>query len=202
VYVDGYFAGIVDDFDGTFQRLRVSPGKHDVVLFEEGYHLLKQTLYLSPNNTYKIKGELTKLGPGDPPEQAPTPPPMPPPSAQARQLPDPFGEPPQQGVPPPPPHGQVPQAPPDQRAIEMHGPSPDSRFGRLAIRVQPQGAEVYIDGERWLAPDTADRLVVNVAEGRHHIEVHKTGFDSFSIEVDVRRGETSPINVSLPARGQ
>jgi hypothetical protein len=84
----------------------------------------------------------------------------------------------------------------------MHGPSRDSRFGRLAIRVQPQGAEVYIDGERWLAPDTADRLVVNVAEGRHQVEVHKTGFDSFSIEVDVRRGETSPINVSLPARGQ
>ena len=202
VYVDGYFAGIVDDFDGTFQRLRVSPGKHDVVLFAEGYHLLKQTMYLSPNNTYKIKGELTKLGPGDPPEQAPTPPPMPQPSAQARQLADPFGEPPPQGVPPPPPHGQVPQAPPDQRAIEMRGPSPDSRFGRLAIRVQPQGAEVFIDGERWLAPDTADRLVVNVAEGRHHIEVHKTGFDSFSTEVDVRRGETSPINVSLPPRGQ
>ena len=201
VYVDGYFAGIVDDFDGTFQRLRVSPGKHDVVLFQEGYHLLKQMMYLSPGNTYKIKGELTKLGPEDPPEQAPTPPPMPPPSVQARQLADPFGEPPQQGAPPPTP-GQVPQAPPDQRAIEMHGPSPDSRFGRLAIRVQPQGAEVYIDGERWLAPDTADRLVVNVAEGRHHIEVHKTGFDSFSIEVDVRRGETSPINVSLPPRGQ
>jgi PEGA domain-containing protein len=120
---------------------------------------------------------------------------------QARQLPDPFGEPPQVAPAPPAP-GQVPQAPPDQRAIEMRGPSPDSRFGRLAIRVQPQGAEVYIDGERWLAPDTADRLVVNVAEGRHHVEVHKTGFDSFSIEVDVRRGETSPINVSLPARGQ
>jgi hypothetical protein len=153
VYVDGYFAGMVDDFDGTFQRLRVSPGKHDVVLFQEGYHLLKQTMYLSPNNTYKIKGELTKLAPGDAPEQAPTPPPMPPPSAQARLLPDPFGEPPQQGAPPPP-QGQLPQAPPDQRAIEVRGPSTDSRFGRLAIRVQPQGAEVYIDGERWLAPDT------------------------------------------------
>ena len=203
VYVDGYFAGIVDDFDGTFQRLRVSPGKHDVVLFQEGYHLLKQTLYLSPNNTYKIKGELTKLAPGETAEEPPTPPPAPPPSMQAQQLPDPFGEPPQQGAPPPPPQqGQVPQAPPDQRAIEMHAPSTESRFGRLAIRAQPQGAEIYIDGERWLAPDSADRLIVNVVEGRHHIEVHKTGFDSFSIEVDVRRGETSPINVSLPPRGQ
>ena len=36
-------------------------------------------------------------------------------------------------------------------------------------------------------------------EGRHHIEVHKTGFDSFSTEVDVRPGESTPINVSLPS---
>jgi hypothetical protein len=28
VYVDGYYAGIVDDFDGTFQRLRIEPGEH------------------------------------------------------------------------------------------------------------------------------------------------------------------------------
>ena len=27
VYVDGYYAGIVDDFDGTFQRLSVTPGE-------------------------------------------------------------------------------------------------------------------------------------------------------------------------------
>ena len=28
VYVDGYYAGVVDDFDGIFQRLRVTPGRH------------------------------------------------------------------------------------------------------------------------------------------------------------------------------
>lgn len=27
VYVDGYYAGIVDDFDGTFQRLNVEPDR-------------------------------------------------------------------------------------------------------------------------------------------------------------------------------
>ena len=199
VYVDGYFAGVVDDFDGTFQRLRVSPGKHEVLLYLEGYHVLKQTLYLSPNSTYKIKGELTKLAPGDAPELPPSPPPVPPTAEGVHALPPtpmPFGE-PRQGEAPP-----RAAAPPEPRTIEPFGPSSESRFGRLAIRVQPRGAEVYIDGERWLAPDTADRLVVNVAEGRHHIEVHKTGFDTFSTEVDVRRGETTPINVSLPARGQ
>src|SRR3954463_15414026 len=30
VYVDGYYAGIVDDFDGVFQRLHVPAGQHEV----------------------------------------------------------------------------------------------------------------------------------------------------------------------------
>src|SRR5262245_52206688 len=29
VYVDGYFAGVVDDFDGTFQRLNIDAGEHE-----------------------------------------------------------------------------------------------------------------------------------------------------------------------------
>ena len=97
----------------------------------------------------------------------------------------------------------MPPAPmPEPPPVPEANPSAQGRFGRLAIRVQPTGAEVYIDGERWLTPDSADRMVVNVAEGHHHIEVHKTGYDSFSTEVDVRRGETTPLNVSLPERGR
>ena len=34
VYVDGYYAGTVDDFDGTFQRLRVEPGQHDLEIYQ------------------------------------------------------------------------------------------------------------------------------------------------------------------------
>ena len=30
VFIDGYYAGIVDDFDGMFQRLRVEPGQHEI----------------------------------------------------------------------------------------------------------------------------------------------------------------------------
>ena len=110
----------------------------------------------------------------------------------------PFGPGAPQG---PPPTGieAEPGAPPQtQGAPPPMGP-PNTRFGRVIVRAQPSDAEIYIDGERWLTPDSADRLVVNLAEGRHHIEVHKMGFDSFSTEVDVRPGESTPINVSLPA---
>ena len=208
VFVDGYFAGTVDDYDGTFQRLHVTPGKHDILIYLEGYHSLKQSFYLSPDSTYKIKGEMVKLAAGDPPEP---PPPAPPP--QTRQEPggppqdqndmppfgppptgieaQPGGAPPQQG---PPPQAEYPQGAPPPMA------PPNTRFGRVVVRAQPSDAEIYIDGERWLTPDSADRLVVNLAAGRHHIEVHKIGFDSFSTEVDVRPGESTPINVSLPSR--
>ena len=30
VYVDGRYAGIVDDYDGTFQRLDLEPGSHEI----------------------------------------------------------------------------------------------------------------------------------------------------------------------------
>jgi hypothetical protein len=33
VYVDGFYAGIVDDFDGVFQKLLLPPGDHTIVLY-------------------------------------------------------------------------------------------------------------------------------------------------------------------------
>jgi len=37
-------------------------------------------------------------------------------------------------------------------------------------------AEVSIDGENWRAPGGQERLVVDVAEGSHTVEIRKTGF--------------------------
>ena len=41
---------------------------------------------------------------------------------------------------------------------------------------------------------------VQVSEGTHHVEVRRAGYQSFSSDVQVRRGETVPLNVSLLAR--
>ena len=66
------------------------------------------------------------------------------------------------------------------------------------IRVQPADADVLIDGEHWRGPGGDDRLVVQVTDGRHRIEVRKEGYQPFTTEVDVRGGESFPLNVSLP----
>jgi uncharacterized membrane protein len=57
---------------------------------------------------------------------------------------------------------------------------------------------VLIDGERWRGPGGDDRLVVQVTDGRHHIEVRKDGYQPFATDVEVRDGESLPLNVSLP----
>jgi hypothetical protein len=36
VFVDGYYAGIVDNFDGTFQRLKLAPGTHQIEIRRSG----------------------------------------------------------------------------------------------------------------------------------------------------------------------
>jgi hypothetical protein len=73
VYVDGFFAGKVEEFDGKFQRLHVLPGEHEIVVYLEGYRSLKQRLYLSPDSTRTVDGTLEKLSPGEAQEPQPEP---------------------------------------------------------------------------------------------------------------------------------
>src|SRR5262245_1353457 len=55
VFVDGYYAGIVDDFNGTFQRLHALPGQHEITLVADGFRTVRQNVYLMPDKTFHIK---------------------------------------------------------------------------------------------------------------------------------------------------
>jgi hypothetical protein len=184
VYIDGHLAGIVDQFDGMFQSLSVEPGAHDVTVYLDGYRSIHQQLYLSAGSTYRIKGALEPLAPGEPNEARPQP-------AAA-----PYE--PQLQLPPSYPDTQPQGPPPGQPAPEQPQPAGgDSRFGQVAIRVQPADAEVIIDGEPWRSPAGADRLVVHLAAGTHRVEIRKEGYDPFVTAIEIRRGEATVLNVSL-----
>lgn len=192
VYVDGYLAGIVDDFDGVFQRLHLTPGEHEITFYLEGYRTVRQRLYLSPNGSRKITETMEKLAAGEAMEPPPSPPEQPveaerrppqdrPPYAGGRRAPE-SREPPPREAPPapmPPPPGQA------------------ARGGSLVMRVQPGDADILIDGEPSKGPAGDERLVVQVSEGHHRVEVKKDGYVTFSSEVDVKAGDSLPINVSL-----
>jgi hypothetical protein len=61
VYVDGYFAGNVDDYDGTFQKLRIDSGPHRIELREDGYEPLQFEVRIQPDRTVTYKGEMKKV---------------------------------------------------------------------------------------------------------------------------------------------
>jgi len=192
VYIDGFYAGIVDDFDGAFQRLHVQPGEHEIQLFLEGYRTVRQRAYLTADNTFKVKYTMERLGPGEQQEPKPEPPPPPPP--QAGQPPMPPQE---RGYPPPRgPVGRRMPPPPQQPPPGARG-GPQAGYGTLSVRVQPADAEISIDGDPWRGPAGQDHLVVDVAEGSHTVEIRKQGFRTYVTQVDIRRGETTPLNVSL-----
>ena len=65
VYVDGYYAGLVDDFDGIFQRLHVTPGRHDITLRLPGLQTWSIEVYATPDRTINVHHDMIP-GPSGP----------------------------------------------------------------------------------------------------------------------------------------
>ena len=60
VYVDGYYAGEVDSFDGAFQRLALEGGPHKVEIRAEGFETVTFEVMVTPGETVTYKGELKR----------------------------------------------------------------------------------------------------------------------------------------------
>lgn len=58
VYVDGYYSGVVDQFDGTFQRLKIATGGHRIEVRLDGYEPLVFEVLIPPFETITYTGEL------------------------------------------------------------------------------------------------------------------------------------------------
>jgi PEGA domain len=170
VFVDGYFAGRVDDFDGRFQRLHIQPGEHELTLYLEGHRKVTQQVLIQPRASFRIRYTMMQLAAGETPDPRP--------ASPARPL--------------------APREPPPPERDASRG---DAMYGALAIRVQPVDAEVSIDGQRWEGGFDREPLVVQLAAGAHNVEVRRDGYRGYTTQVEVKSGETLPINVSL-SRGE
>jgi hypothetical protein len=58
VYVDGYFAGHVDDFDGIWQSLKLSQGGYRIEVRKPGFETLHFDVRVQPDRTITFRGEL------------------------------------------------------------------------------------------------------------------------------------------------
>lgn len=179
VYVDGFYAGIVDDFDGIFERLPVTPGAHDITLYLQGYRTERRSLYLGPMTTMDLRWTMERLPAGEESEPPRVAPPLPPPPPGSYRGPR---------TPPPPVNPGRPLPP-----VLAEG------FGTLELMVLPAGAKITIDDDVWQSAD-GRRFVIEVASGRHHIEISLEGYNRFSKDIEVRDGEISTLNVILSKR--
>ena len=57
VYVDGYYAGVVDDFDGTFQHLNLEPGAHRVEIRGQNAPPLAFDVNVRPGETITYRAD-------------------------------------------------------------------------------------------------------------------------------------------------
>jgi hypothetical protein len=193
VFIDGYFVGTVDDFDGWAQRLNVAPGEHELTIYLKGHRTFRQNVLFRPGATLRIEHVMQPLAAGDPEESRPVPSGRSPgrrddyPPDNYPPDNDPQDQPRRPGDPVPSPRREAP-APP--RGAE----SPD--YGALAVRVQPLDAEVIVNGESWQSPQ-AGSITLQLSEGTHRVEVRKAGYRTYTSEVRVRRGDTTSLNVSL-----
>jgi hypothetical protein len=195
VYVDGYVVGIVDQFDGVFQRLDLPTGEHEIEVYLKGYRPYRQRTLFRPGESYHFKAMLEPLPAGAPDEPQPHPSAdQPDPYKQPRDPRDPYGRDPGQDPNRP---GERGRTMPPERPGDRRGPD-SSSFGTLNIRVQPGDAVVVIDGERWDSPEGGSRLVVQLSAGSHRVEVRKDGFKPYTSTVQIRPGETQALNISLP----
>jgi hypothetical protein len=176
VYVDGFYAGVADDFNGFFQALPLTPGGHRVVLYLPGYRTIRQNIYLSPGGTFTIRVLMERLPAGDMSEEPEVAPPIPPPPLGSYRLPV---TPERRTAPPPTP-----------QAVRAVG------FGTLDLFIQPAVAELIIDGQPWFSSEEG-HFVVQIPVGTRRIQIRKPGYRTFVSDIVVRDGEIVPLNVVL-----
>jgi hypothetical protein len=61
VYVDGYYVGLVDEFDGAFQKLPLTAGRHHVKIDADGYESAEFDAVITPDHTVTFQGTLKKV---------------------------------------------------------------------------------------------------------------------------------------------
>lgn len=65
VYVDGFYAGLVDSFSGYYHHLDLPAGPHRVDILLDGYQSQTLTIVVQPGRTITYRGTLSWTTKGD-----------------------------------------------------------------------------------------------------------------------------------------
>jgi len=213
VYVDGDYVGVVDDYDGWWQRLNIEPGKHRIVVRQGGYVPYAETVRLLPGNNYHIK---IQMQPGDDviqekdmrldqkeygyPDRRRD-------DQYQNRSPRPYGSQKQPNREPYDYDNDRDDQYENERDNDRDGqyqypqyqPENQNQSDRPAfvLQVEPRDATVYIDGNYYgnADSDSSGQVQVLLPPGIHKVEVVRPGYESFSQDVDT--GKESRLVVKL-----
>jgi hypothetical protein len=176
VYVDGYYAGVADDFDGIFQRLNVPPGRHDITLKLEGYRTQHFKVYVPVDDTIKIHYDMVRgTGEATSDQFAGRP------AGDYARIEDMDDD------------GYRGRGDDDDRYARRDRDQGDT--GSVLLQVNPRDASVYVDGEFRGSGRQSTNL--RLRPGRHRIEVVRPGFRTVEREVEVESGRSTEIQFDL-----
>jgi hypothetical protein len=184
VYVDNYYAGVGDDFDGIFQRLYLPPGRHAISLKLDGYRTHTFRVYVPVDETLKIH-HIMERGTGEDTDEV-----IGEPESYRREDERDRGE-----------HDYGREEPryegPRDReeADRAEDDRENAEAGTLRLDLKPSDASVYVDGEFRGAGRRVENL--RLAPGRHRIEVVRPGYRTVEREVDVRPGDNNRVQIEL-----
>jgi hypothetical protein len=71
-------------------------------------------------------------------------------------------------------------------------------FGTLDLFVQPETAEVKIDGQLWVSSEEG-HFVIQLRAGKHRVEITTPAHWTMATDVAIDDGATVPFNISLMA---
>jgi hypothetical protein len=194
VYVNGDYAGVVDDYDGWWQRLKVAPGKWRIVFRAPGYTPYVVDMRIVPGAEYHIKYQMTPGNDVLPDEQMK--PERNPRDEQYYRHRDQNRD-----------YGQDRQQDRDQDRDP--GYQRDQNYGRgendrasntqtLYLQVEPADATIYIDGNYYgTAAQGPSELKVLLPKGSHKIEIVRPGYKAYSNDVELGPGSDDHLNVTL-----
>ena len=174
VLVDGYYVGTVDNFDGTFQSLRLEPGPASIEVRAEGFEDLRLDVMILSGRKVTFEENMRA---GESLEAAP-------PSA--------FRRPPVRG--PDRERAEVRTDPRDRDAEPAPPAGFDGRppaLGGVRLRVEPRSARVFIDGYYVGTVDDFDGgRGLALESGPQSIEIRADGYESLEIQVRILPDET------------
>jgi hypothetical protein len=183
VYVDGYYAGVVDDFDGLFQRLHLAAGRHEIILRLDGYETQRFRVYMAADNTIKIRHDMVK-GSGESSQEVVLGDQE---AAEAVARGDDGRG--QRGS------DEVDDETPSGSAHPWRRAPAEEVVDALKLNVQPDDASVYVDGS--FQGSARQARYVDLTPGRHHVEVVRPGYRTFEADVEVEPGKTAELNARL-----